>query len=64
MTEQLKKFLDSLPRGITADEAYELYFKYLLDKSMDDLENGRYRPIEEFEKELEAKLETYNVRRS
>lgn len=61
--ERILEIINKLPDDTTWDDVmYTIYFHANLDKSMDDLKNGRYITLEEFEKESEALYENYLIK--
>lgn len=62
--ENSKNFsIDNLNVGtLSEDEVYELYIKSKLQKSQDDIKNGRVITLEELDKEREELYESYSVK--
>lgn len=50
--------------GTFLDSLYDLYFFIGIAKGLDDARNGRGITLEEFDKEMEAKYESYSRRLS
>ena len=54
--------LKSISNTQSLDEIfYTLYLKIKLARSEDDIKNGRVTSLEDFEKEMEALYEHYNI---
>lgn len=63
--EQILEVINNLPDNTTWDDIfYTLYFYSELKQSENDFKNGRFITLEEFDKEMEAKYEGYNVKQS
>lgn len=59
--KQNVKEVYTLPELQMNDEEYVEYMKEQLKKSNEDFKNGRVLTLEEFEQEMEALYESYNV---
>jgi len=68
MINQKQKIIatvNTLPEVTTWDDAtYTLYLHSKLQKSQDDIKNGRVITLEDFDKEREALYESYSIKRS
>lgn len=63
--KQILEVINSLPDNTTWDDAlYTLYLYSKLEKSEEDLKNGDVITLEELDKEMEAKYESYYIKRS
>lgn len=55
--------LKSIPNAKSLNEIfYTLYLKIKLARSEDDIKNGRVITLEDFDKEMEALYESYNIK--
>lgn len=61
LEKQNVKEVCTLPELQMNDEEYAQYMKKQLKKSNEDFKNGRVVTLEEFEQEMEALYESYNV---
>lgn len=63
--KQILATVKTLPDNATWDDAiYTLYLHSKIKKSEEDIKNGRVITLEELDKEMEAKYESYFIERS
>lgn len=61
--EEILETVNTLPDDTTWDEAiYTLYLHSKLQKSKEDIKNGRVITLEELDKESEALYESYSIK--
>jgi len=59
---EIAKSIETIPNTKSLDEIfYTLYMKFKIDKGEDDIRNSRVTTLEDFDKEMEALYESYNV---
>ena len=62
---EILQAVNTLPDNATWDDAlYTLYLQAKIKRSEDDIKNGRVITLEELDREMDAKYESYSINRS